>query len=102
MISIIVPVYNVEAYLPQCLDSLINQTYQDLEIICVNDGSTDGSLEILQKYQSKDKRIKVVSQKNQGLSGARNTGISQATGEWIMFVDSDDYLLKDCVYLCLI
>ena len=96
MISIIVPVYNVEAYLPQCLDSLINQTYQDLEIICVNDGSTDSSLVILQQYQSKDKRIRVVSQKNQGLSGARNTGISQATGEWMMFVDSDDWLNINC------
>jgi glycosyltransferase EpsH len=96
MISIIVPVYNVEAYLSQCLDSLINQTYQDLEIICVNDGSTDGSLQILYRYQSKDKRIKVFNQKNQGLSGARNTGITQATGDWMMFVDSDDWLDLGC------
>ncbi len=96
MISIIVPIYNVDAYLPKCLDSLINQTYQDMEIICVNDGSTDSSLEILQQYQAKDNRIRVISQKNQGLSGARNTGISLATGEWMMFVDSDDWLDVDC------
>lgn len=96
MISIIVPVYNVEVYLPQCLDSLINQTYQDLEIICVNDGSTDGSLKILNQYQAKDNRIRVLNQDNQGLSGARNTGISEAIGEWIMFVDSDDWIDVEC------
>lgn len=96
MISIIVPIYNVEPYLPQCLDSLINQTYHDLEIVCVNDGSTDGSLEILKQYQAKDNRIIVIDQKNQGLSGARNKGISQSTGVWMMFVDSDDWLDTDC------
>ena len=96
MISIIVPVYNVESYLSQCLDSLINQTYHDLEIICVNDGSTDGSLKILNQYQVIDNRIRILSQKNQGLSGARNTGIIQAKGEWIMFVDSDDWLDVEC------
>ena len=92
MISIIVPVYNVEAYLPQCLDSLIAQTYKDIEIICVNDGATDGSLKILEDYAAKDNRIKVITQPNQGLSGARNTGIKEAKGEWTMFVDSDDWL----------
>lgn len=96
MISIIAPVYNVEKYLPQCLDSLIGQTYQDLEIICVNDGSTDGSLEILEQYATKDNRIKVVSQEKQGLSGARNSGIVRAQGEWMMFVDSDDWLESNC------
>lgn len=96
MISIIVPVYNEEKYLPKCLDSLVNQTYQDLEIICVNDGSTDGSLEILEQYAAKDDRIKVVSQENQGLSGARNAGIAEVKGEWMMFVDSDDWLELDC------
>lgn len=96
MISIIVPVYNEEKYLPQCLDSLVNQTYQDLEIICVNDGSTDGSLAILEQYAAKDNRIKVVSQENQGLSGARNAGITEVKGEWMMFVDSDDWLESNC------
>lgn len=96
MISIIVPVYNVEAYLSKCLDSLIHQTYSDIEIICVNDGSTDRSLEILKKYADKDERIKVISQENQGLSSARNTGILHASGEWIMFVDSDDWMDLDC------
>ena len=96
MISIIVPVYNVEAYLPQCLDSLINQTYRDLEIVCVNDGSTDKSLKILKQYQAKDNRILVIDQQNKGLSGARNTGITQATGEWLMFVDSDDWIDQEC------
>lgn len=92
MISIIVPVYNVEKYLPQCLDSLVNQTYRDIEIICVNDGSTDNSQEILEKYAATDERVVIVCQENQGLSGARNTGIDAARGEWIMFVDSDDWI----------
>lgn len=92
MISIIVPVYNVEAYLPQCLDSLINQTYQDLEIICVNDGSTDGSLEILQQYAARDKRIKLVTRENRGISASRNEALENASGEYVMFVDSDDWI----------
>lgn len=91
-ISIIVPVYNVEAYLPQCLDSLINQTYGNLEIICVNDGSPDGSGEILREYAVRDARVYIIEQVNQGLSGARNTGLKYATGEFIMFVDSDDWI----------
>ena len=92
MISIIVPVYNVEAYLPQCLDSLIHQTYQDLEIICVNDGSTDGSLEILQQYAARDKRIKLVTRENRGISVSRNDALENAIGEYVMFVDSDDWI----------
>lgn len=96
MISIIVPVYNVEAYLPQCLDSLVNQTYQNIEIVCVNDGSTDKSLSILEQYATKDGRVKIISQANQGLSGARNTGIKSARGEWMMFVDSDDWIESEC------
>ena len=96
LISIIVPVYNVTPYLPLCLDSLVNQTYRDLEIICVNDGSTDDSLVILEKYARKDGRIKVINQVNLGLSGARNTGIQQAHGEWMMFVDSDDWMDIQC------
>ena len=92
MISIIVPVYNVASYLPQCLDSLVNQTYRDIEIICVNDGSTDGSLSILQEYAQKDERIKIISRENRGISCSRNEALDIAQGEWTMFVDSDDWI----------
>lgn len=97
MISIIVPVYNVASYLPQCLDSLVNQTYRDIEIICVNDGSTDSSLAILQKYAKTDKRIKIISRENRGISCSRNEALDMAQGEWTMFVDSDDWIdLNTC------
>ena len=97
LVSIIVPVYNVAVYLPQCLDSLIHQTYPNLEVICVNDGSPDNSGEILERYAKEDGRIRVISQANQGPSGARNTGIRDATGDYIMFVDSDDWIdLETC------
>ena len=92
LLSVIIPVYNVEPYLEQCLDSVINQTYKNLEIICINDGSSDNSLKILEKYQKKDSRIKLINQKNKGLSEARNAGLDVAKGEYIAFVDSDDYL----------
>ena len=95
LVSIIVPVYNVERYLPQCLDSLINQTYPSLEIICVNDESPDYSETILRRYAKIDSRISVVNQKNMGLSGARNTGMKYAHGKYIMFVDSDDWIEID-------
>ena len=91
-VSIIVPVYNVEKYLAQCLDSLINQTLKEIEIICVNDGSKDNSAKILTAYAQKYVRIKIINQTNQGLSAARNNGISVATGEYIGFVDSDDWV----------
>lgn len=91
-LSVIVPVYNVEQYLARCLDSLINQTYQDLEIICVNDGSKDDCGRILDDYAAKDQRIIVIRQENAGLSAARNTGIQAARGELIGFVDSDDWV----------
>lgn len=91
-ISVIVPVYNVEEYLERCLTSIVNQTYKDLEIICINDGSTDNSLEILKAFAQKDVRIIIIDQPNQGLSSARNIGISRATGEYISFIDSDDYI----------
>lgn len=91
-ISIIVPVYNVEKYLSTCLDSLINQTLKDIEIICINDGSTDNSLNILNEYVKKDERIKIISQENQGLSMARNNGLKEAKGEYISFIDSDDWI----------
>lgn len=95
LISIIVPVYNVEKYLPQCLDSIIGQTYSNIEIICVNDGSPDNSIDILTDYAHRDSRIKIVSQKNKGLSSARNTGLHYASGDYIMFVDSDDWIELD-------
>lgn len=94
-ISIIVPVYNVENYLSKCLDSLINQTFQDIEIICINDGSTDNSLNILQEYASKDKRIKVFNQENSGVAKTRNKGLEVANGEYIGFCDSDDWAELD-------
>lgn len=91
-VSIIVPVYNMEKYLGECLDSLINQTYSNIEIICVNDGSQDKSLTILEDYQKKDNRIIIINQKNQGVSVARNVGLDNATGYYIYFMDSDDFL----------
>lgn len=91
-ISIIVPVYNVEKYLQRCLDSLINQTYKNIEIIAINDGSTDNSLKILRKYETIDSRIKIINKDNEGLSQSRNIGINLATGEYITFVDSDDWI----------
>ncbi len=90
LVSIIVPIYNVEQYLVRCIDSIINQTYQELEIILVNDGSPDGSLNICNDYAQMDQRIKVITQDNKGLSGARNTGIISAKGEYISFIDADD------------
>jgi len=94
-VSVIIPVYNVEEYLEECLDSVINQTLNEIEIICVNDGSTDNSLKILERYSHKDNRIKIITQKNCGLGCARNSGIKEAKGEYILFLDSDDYILKD-------
>ena len=94
-ISVIVPVYNVEPYLPQCLDSLIEQTFNDIEIICVNDGSTDGSLNVLNHYAAKDSRIKVIDKPNGGVSSARNRGLDAAQGEYISFVDGDDWLKQN-------
>lgn len=96
-ISVIIPVYNVEKYLSDCLESVIQQRYRNIEILCVNDGSTDGSLKILEKYANKDCRIKIISQENKGLSAARNNGIRNATGEYICFLDSDDMLEKDAL-----
>jgi glycosyltransferase involved in cell wall biosynthesis len=91
-VSIIIPVYNVEKYLAECLDSVIGQTLRDIEIICVDDGSTDRSPEILDEYAKKDSRITVIHKKNGGLSSARNTAYSHIKGEYTLFVDSDDYI----------
>lgn len=94
-ISVIVPVYNVEYYLDKCINSILNQSFRDFELILVNDGSTDGSLNICKKYVDKDERVKIISQSNKGLSAARNTGLKNADGYYICFVDSDDFVEKD-------
>lgn len=91
-VSVIVPVFNVEEFLPKCLDSLINQTLKDIEIICVDDGSTDKSLQILQNYANKDNRIKILNQQNKGAGLARTSAMKVAQGEYIGFVDSDDWV----------
>lgn len=95
MISVIVPVYNVEEYLGRCLDSIVGQTYDNFEIILVDDGSTDSSGKICDRYAKSDDRIKVVHRKNGGLSAARNSGIEVVDGEYITFIDSDDYVARD-------
>ena len=91
-VSIIIPVYNVEQYLPKCLDSIINQTLKDIEIICINDGSIDNSLSILKEYASKDDRIIIIDKENEGQGIARNLGIKKAKGKYIGFVDPDDWV----------
>lgn len=96
-VSVIVPVYNVEEYLSECLDSLVNQTLEDIEIVCVNDGSTDGSLEILNEYETRYSNLKVISQENKGLSGARNSGLEHVCGDYVYFIDSDDILVEDAL-----
>ena len=89
-VSVIVPIYNTAKYLPKCLNSIIRQTYQNLEIILINDGSTDNSSKIIRQYAKKDPRIQVINQKNAGQSSARNSGLQKATGKYISFIDSDD------------
>ena len=103
-VSVVIPVYNVEKYLGECLDSVLRQTFKDLEIICVDDGSTDSSPKILAEYAAKDARIKIITQSNAGLSAARNAGMDAANGKYIYFLDSDDYITDDamerCVEIC--
>ena len=94
-ISVIIPIFNAEKYLSKCLNSIIRQTFENIEIICVNDGSTDNSLNILNKYSKKDDRIKVFSIENHGQGFARNLGLSKANGEYISFIDADDWIEKD-------
>ena len=96
-VSVIVPVYNVGKYLEECLNSIINQTYKNIEIIIVNDGSTDNSLDIIEIFKNKDNRIKVINQENKGISEARNIGLKNAVGEFVLYVDSDDYLELNCI-----
>lgn len=93
-VSVIVPIYNVEKYIEECLLSLLNQTLRDIEIICVNDGTPDDSMRIVKKYKKQDKRIKIINQKNMGIGAARNRGLQVAQGEYIYFLDSDDWLDK--------
>lgn len=95
MISVIVPIYNVEKYLLKCLNSISEQTYKNLEVILVNDGSTDKSAIIAEKFAHRDKRFIYISKENGGLSSARNEGLKYATGEYIYFLDSDDWIQKD-------
>lgn len=99
LISVIIPIYNVEKYISKCLDSVINQTYKKIEIICVDDGSPDNSIKILEEYEKKDSRVKIIRQENRGLSGARNTGIKNSKGEYIFFLDSDDWLPSNSLEL---
>lgn len=96
-VSVIVPVYNMEAYLGECLDSILGQTLSDIEIIAINDGSKDGSLPILRAYEKKDSRVKVIDKPNEGVGKARNDGLKAATGEFIAFMDSDDYYPNETV-----
>lgn len=104
LVSIVVPVYNVEKYLNRCISSIVNQTYENIEIILVDDGSKDNSGEICDEWAEKDTRIKVIHKSNGGLSSARNAGASVAQGEYISFIDSDDYIrpimIKDLVLCC--
>lgn len=97
LISVIVPVYNVKKYLNRCLKSIYEQTYQNIEIILVDDGSIDSSLHLLEEYAKKDPRAKIIHQNNMGLSAARNTGIQHSKGEYLTFIDSDDYVMHDYV-----
>ncbi len=101
LVSVIVPIYNVSKYLRTCLDSIITQSYPYLEIVCINDGSTDDSLDIIEEYRKKDNRIVVFSQENKGLSAARNRGIDISTGNYITFVDADDFIEVNMVEVLL-
>lgn len=101
LVSIIIPVYNIEKYLAKCLDSVVNQTYKNIEIIVVNDGSTDSSCEICQEYLRKDPRIIILNKKNGGLSSARNYGLEQIKGKYVMFIDGDDWIDAHCIESCM-
>lgn len=98
--SLILPVYNVEKYLDKCMESIMEQTYSDFEVILVNDGSKDNSLSLCQDYANLDERVKVINKENGGVSSARNEGIKQATGEWIVFIDPDDWIESQCIEKC--
>ena len=101
LISVVVPVYNAEKYLEQCIDSVLEQTYNNIELILVDDGSTDSSGDICDKYALKDQRVKVVHQKNARIGAARNRGIEEATGDYLTFIDSDDYIERETYQECI-
>lgn len=101
LITIIIPVYNNSKYIRQCINSILNQDYKKIEIIVIDDGSTDDSLSVSKELSEKDARIHVYSQKNSGVSSARNMGIKKATGDYVFFVDSDDILSRNCISYCL-
>lgn len=96
-VSVIVPIYNVEQFLPACLDSILKQTHENIEVVCVDDGSPDDSISVLRSYAAKDPRVRIVRKQNAGLGAARNTGVEQSTGEWLFFVDSDDTIPENAV-----
>ena len=96
--SILIPAYNASKYIRRCLNSLINQTFQDFEIIVIDDGSKDDTLPILKEFQNKDKRVNVFHQENHGVAYTRNRLLDYAKGEWIAFVDADDYVNKEYLY----
>ena len=96
-VSVIVPIYNVESYLEECCDSILSQSFDDIEVILVNDGSTDRSCEIAMRYAKEDSRVVLVNQRNGGLSSARNAGLNVAKGDYVLFVDSDDWIEKNCI-----
>lgn len=100
-VSIIIPVYNVEKYLSKCIESVLSQTFKDIEVICIDDGSSDGSAKILQEYARTDNRIKVFTQSNKGHFAARHNGLKQATGEYVLFVDSDDWIKSNLIEMTL-
>ena len=99
LVSVIVPVYNTKKYLSRCLESIVKQTYKKLEVIAIDNNSSDGSADIMQLYANKDKRVVLTEEKTQGLGSARDKGLSIAKGEWICFVDSDDY--RNIVACCI-
>ena len=94
-VSVLVPCYNVEKYLPECLGSIVNQTLRDIEIICINDGSTDSTLDIIKSYAEQDKRIVIIDKPNEGYGKSMNRGLDVATGEYIAIVESDDWASPD-------
>lgn len=97
LVSVIIPIYNVESYLAQCLDSILGQSYKNIEVICIDDGSTDSSGAIAQQYANKDPRVRIITQANAGQSAARNRGLEQASGEYVAFIDSDDYIDREFI-----
>ena len=99
-VSIVIPVYNVEKYLKQCLESVVNQTLDKIEVICINDGSTDNSLNILKEYEKKYNNIIIIDQENKGPGFARNIGMKRASGKYIYFLDSDDYIELNAMEIC--